>query len=179
VHVKCLRCDCSDRATVETSLQGVLDILAEASKDVEQLVGHVGAFSSWWLQMKGSLQSLLVVIPKINSETSNRLRTVSAGHRWKEVKRQCQSYSNTVHPILQMNYLNGLTSNLFAAKGSSIAIPSTGATGERATGECPNAGTAFESGNMKKGGLMVVFTNFSTSHVFGYILMKAWADRGE
>jgi hypothetical protein len=101
---------------VKTLLQGVLDVLTAANKDVEQLVGHVGAFSSWWLRMKGSLQSLLVVIPKIHSEASNRLRTVNVGDRWKEVRGQYQSYSNTVHPIIQMNCFSKLTSNLFADK---------------------------------------------------------------
>jgi hypothetical protein len=93
----------------------------------------VGVFANWWLQMKGSLQSLITVIPQINSEMSNRSRTINVGDRWNKAKDHCQSYSNTVHPILQMDCFNEFTSNLFADKGKSIVYPPTG--------KCPNEET--------------------------------------
>lgn len=67
-----------------------------ATKDLNTLITHVGAFVDWWADMNTGLKSIRDRLPLVMPDGSNQLQTGGVAKRWKEIRAECHRYQQQV-----------------------------------------------------------------------------------
>jgi hypothetical protein len=84
------------RLMEKKSVSEIVTQLQHAQHDLEDLACHITAFADWWSIQVVGLKALVSVIPQIQVDGSNRLRTVNVRRRWEQVTEQYLMYSSKV-----------------------------------------------------------------------------------
>jgi hypothetical protein len=96
----------SARETEQISFDTIQRRLEYAKSDLDILIGNVGDYVGFWLNVMVQLRSLESVIPEIAMDGSNPLRTDTVGRRWEEVERQYTHYAFQVTGIYNLSRLH-------------------------------------------------------------------------
>ena len=84
------------RSIENKSVTEIVTQLQHAQHDLEDLACHITAFADWWSIQVVGLKALVSVIPQIQVDGSNRLRTINVRRRWEQVTEQYLMYSSKV-----------------------------------------------------------------------------------